>query len=341
MFRKHMSKTFLAFFLAAAAAFAHAADYPKLKLKMGHFLPATFAQAEVDQWFADEVKRRSDGAIEIEVYWAGSMGNASELLGLVSAGAVELAAFPASYYPTQFGLTGVISMPRVFGDVEQAHELTLSVLDLPALHAEHKAAKVRLLMSHFSNPYRLACNKPVEDIGVMRGYRARSTGEYVPRLYRAVGIVPVNTPANEVYESLDRGNLDCTMLSYDQMHASRMHEVAKYASDINLGAPATWQLWMNDAAFQRQPESVQELLLEVSRDAMKRDVAIAKEALEASVEALKKNGVSFQTLANPEEFRQMMPSALDMWAKKLSDSGQAVAVEAIVGIVGESAAAIE
>jgi len=336
-----MGKAFLAFFLATVAAFAQAADYPKLKLKMGHFLPATFAQAEVDQWFADEVKRRSDGAIEVEIYWAGSMGNAAELLGLVGAGAVELAAFPWTYYPTQFGLSGVGSMPRVFGDVEQAHRLMLSVLDVPALHAEHKTAKVKLLMSHFSNPYRLACNKPVEEIGAMRGYRVRSTGEWIPSVFREVGLVPVNTPANEVYESLDRGNLNCAMLSYDQMHASKIFEVAKYASDINLGALATWQIWMNDAAFQRQPKQVQELLVEVGREAMERDVAIAKEALGSSVKKLEENGVAFQQLANPDEFSRMAPSALDMWAKKMAGAGHGEAVESILGIVKESSATIE
>lgn len=336
-YRSWMGRSLLALCMAMTAAVTQAADYPKLKLKMGHFLAATFAQAEVDQWFADEVKRRSGGAIEIEIYWAGSMGNASELLGLVSAGAIELAAFPTAYYPTQFGLSGVGSMPRVFSDVEGARRMMLSVFDLPEVRAEHKKAKVNLLMSHFSNPYRLICNKPVERVASLRGYRARSTGEWFPSVFSAIGLVPVNTPANEVYESLDRGNLNCAMLSYDQMQASRIYEVAKYASDINMGALATWQIWMNDAAFQRQPAQVKELLIEVGRDAMNRDVTIAKEALGSSVRKLEEHGVTFQRLENPDELRGLIPTALDMWARKMGSAGHGAAVKSITGIVGKSA----
>lgn len=340
MFSVNLKATICAIALVVCGGLAQADEYPKIKMKMGHFLPATFAQADVDQWFADEVKRRSNGAIEIEIFWAGAMGSAAELLGLASAGAMELAAFPKAYYPRQFGLSGVGSLPRVFGTVEQAHELMTRVFALPAVQAEHRATKLKLLMSHFSNPYRIACNKPVEELGALQGYRVRSTGEYIPVVFRSLGMVPVNTPANEVYESLDRGNLNCTMLSYDQMYSMRMYEVAKYASDINLGALATWQIWMNAATFDRYPKKVQELLLEVGRDAMTRDVSVAVEALRVSEKALAEKGVMFQPLKQPEKFRETVPSALEAWAKKMSGQGQAAPVEAILNVVKESAAAV-
>lgn len=296
--------------------------YPKMKMKMGHFLPATFAQADVDQWFADEVKKRSNGAIEVEIYWAGSMGNASELLNLVGSGAVDFAAFPVSYYPRQFGLTNVGSLPRNFSDVGRAHAALSKVYKMPKVQEEHRKNNVTLMMSHYANPYRVACNKSVATLAGMQGYRIRSVGEYIPIVYKAAGFVPVNTPANEVYESLEKGNLNCTLLSYDQMFASKIYEVAKFASGINFGALSTWQIWASNSTFNKLPKSVQKLLQEVGEEATARDVSAAQEALNKAVPALTAKGVSFVELANPSEFAERVPSALDLWAKKMKSTGQ-------------------
>lgn len=295
--------------------------YPKTKMKMAHFLPATFAQADVDQWFANEVKKRSNGAIEIEIYWAGSMGNASELLNLVGAGAVDFAAFPVNYYPRQFGISNVGSLPRIFSDVGRAHAVMSKIFQMPKVQEEHRESKVTLIMSHYANPYRIACNKPVASLAAMQGYRIRSVGEYIPLIYKAVGFVPVNTPANEVYESLEKGNLNCTLLSYDQMFASKIYEVAKYASGISFGALATWQIFASNALFNKLPENVQKLLYEVGEEATARDVNAAQEALNRAVPALTAKGVSFVELSNPNEFSERIPSALDMWAKKMKAAG--------------------
>lgn len=118
---------------------ASAQDYPKLNLRMGHFLPATFAEADQDQWFAEELSRRSGGNINIEIFWAGSLGGPTELLSLVSAGAVEVVAFPVSYYPNELPLHGVVSLPRIFKDAETAYETSQILMQSDALVQEQKA----------------------------------------------------------------------------------------------------------------------------------------------------------------------------------------------------------
>ena len=47
------------------------------------------------------VGRRSGGNITMKIFWAESMGKSRELLNLVGQGAVDVAATPASYFPTQ------------------------------------------------------------------------------------------------------------------------------------------------------------------------------------------------------------------------------------------------
>lgn len=324
-------------FAAGALAFglgaAHAQEIKPIKMKMAHFLPATFSGASIDQWFADEVRRRTNGAVDIEIFWAGSMGSAAELASLVGAGAMDLAAFPLGYYPQQFPLSSVGSMPRVFQDVSRAHQAMSSIFELPEVQAEHKKNNVVMLMSHHANPYRLACNKGVGSLNEMQGYRVRSMGADFPPIYRALGFVPVNTPSNEVYESLDKGNINCAVLSYDQMWAAKIYEVARHANDINFGALATWQIWMNDRKFNALPGNVRQVLKEVGRDAMERDAKEAAAALDQSLVQLKQAGVQFALLADMQRFVQLVPSSIDGWYEKMRRASLEKPADKILAVV--------
>lgn len=326
--------------LASSVAAAHAQEIKPIKMKMAHFLPATFSGASVDQWFADEIKRRTGGAVEIEIFWAGSMGSAAELASLVGAGAMEIAAFPLGYYPQKFPLSSVGSMPRVFQDANRAHKTMSAVFDLPEVREEHKKNDVVMLMSHHANPYRLACNKSVGTLKEMQGYRVRSMGADFPPIYRSLGFVPVNTPSNEVYESLDKGNINCAVLSYDQMWAAKIHEVAKFANDINFGALATWQIWMNDKKFNTLPKDMQQVFREVGRDAMERDVKEAVDALDRSLVHLKDAGVRFTPLSDMQRFVELVPSSLDGWHEKMRRASLDGAATKILTLVRPEAALV-
>ena len=41
----------------------------KTTLKLNSQWPATTAGSKVDQWFADEVKKRTNGEVEIRIFW--------------------------------------------------------------------------------------------------------------------------------------------------------------------------------------------------------------------------------------------------------------------------------
>src|SRR5688572_23409226 len=85
----------------ACAAPANAQQYPKMNLRFAHFVPATLPGATVDQWFADELAKRTGGQITMQIYWAESMGKSMELLKMASQGGVDVSATAAGYFPSQ------------------------------------------------------------------------------------------------------------------------------------------------------------------------------------------------------------------------------------------------
>jgi TRAP-type C4-dicarboxylate transport system substrate-binding protein len=93
------------------AGSADAQQYPKTVLRFAHFVPATLPGATVDQWFADELAKRTSGQITMQIFWAESMGKSMELLKMASQGGVDIAATAAGYFPSQIPMLAGATIP--------------------------------------------------------------------------------------------------------------------------------------------------------------------------------------------------------------------------------------
>src|SRR5436189_5954956 len=82
--------------------------------------------------------------------------------------------------------------------------------ETPALQEEMRQQNLHPLFWHVLDPYYMICRTPVRTIADLKGKKVRSYGEDVPRLLQAVGAVPVNLLPAELYESLQKGTIDCT-----------------------------------------------------------------------------------------------------------------------------------
>ncbi|QBY02556.1 hypothetical protein E2K80_18925 [Rhodophyticola sp. CCM32] len=73
----------------------------------------------------------------------------------------------------------------------------------------------------------------------------------------------VTVLAPEIYEGLQRGNIDCSYLPDDFAHAYRLHEVADYYIDLNFGAISGWPVYVNQDLWDGWSEATQALFAEV------------------------------------------------------------------------------
>lgn len=325
-----MRRVFLAVMATVAVGLAAPAwgeDYPKMNLKMAHFGPANFTGSKVDKWFADEVKKRSGGKISIQIFWSESLGKANEVLDLVASGAVDLGATSPGYFPNKLPLVGATnSVMMQFGDNVSATMATAELVEkFPAVRDELKRADVYPIFFHSLNAYRLLCTKEVKSIGDFAGLKIRSWGEYIPMMWEALGATPVSLMTPDLYESLQRGTVDCAFWPHDLSHTMKLYEVAKYTWDggNHFGAIPTWPVWVNWKTWhEKWPESVRKLLMEVGKEAMARDLAAVKEdeqkALRAMVDKHRVKVVEFKDM---DKVRAKVPDLSKVWVEKMDAKG--------------------
>lgn len=66
--------------------FAHANAREPVFLKMNHQFPENTLGSQIDYWFAQEVKKQTQGEVSIRIFWDNGLGGPEENLSLISRG---------------------------------------------------------------------------------------------------------------------------------------------------------------------------------------------------------------------------------------------------------------
>lgn len=329
-----------AFALAAglAATPALAEDYPELELKFASYVSADLPQSKADIWWADQIHERSGGKITIQFFWSQTLGKSTELLQLVASGAVDFASPSIGYYASNFPLSNVHQLPMVLPDNRIAQIVATEVAELPAVKAEYEAAGVVPLLWHSLPTYRVLCNTAIDEVGDFKGLKIRSFGKYVPMMWDQLGATGVNVLAPEMYEGLQRGNVDCTYISPDFAHAYKLEEVAKYFNDANFGAISAWTTFVNAEEWKAWPESVRSLILEVSAEAAVREREAVYQAAADAQAAMLASGMTEVAFADPDALKAAVPDFLEVWVGQMEQQGLGDQARAVADLVRERVA---
>ena len=310
---------------AGGAAPASAADeYPRLNLRLAHAFPSGWVQTKVDQWWADEIERRSDGRIKINILWAGSGGAPLEILKLVGSGAVDMGAVPPAYFTNELPLTGAPNaLPLTFTSNAEALKVMNGLVEnVPAIQEELKANNVWPLWFNTLNTYQPLCTKPIDSVDDWQGLRIRTFGAYQPALWESLGAVGVNVLPAEIYEGLQKGRLDCAFYSTDLYASTKMYEVAKYLTTLGFGPQPTWPMWVNYEKWQSWPDNVKQLIEEVSAEAAQMSVDALAEANEASLKTMVDNGVQVVEFTEMDKLMDTVPDFKALWLSEMEKIGK-------------------
>tara|TARA_R100000005_G_C5003919_1_gene212740 strand:+ start:2905 stop:3954 length:1050 start_codon:yes stop_codon:yes gene_type:complete len=337
--KKNLTLGLAALALCSTAVISNvsAEEYPSLNLRLAHFVPSNTAGAQWEQWWADEVEKRSNGQIKVKIFWAGSMGGPKEILKLTGTGAVQLGATAQGYFTAELPVAGNASHLRVHETPQQAVDTWKRWQEDPQTQADLENNGVIALYHQGSNPYRLFCTKPVTTVAELNGLRVRVPGApYWPEYFAKVGVVPVSIPYSEMYDALQKGTVDCSLAAHEQAISGKFYEVAKYAIDLNFGAQPVWGIFVNRKLFNEWPENVQKLMLDVSNELMEREPKEAAELAEKTInEDFPAHGVTYVKFEEAAQLDEKAGSMIDMWAADLKQRGFGDAVERLRPVLTE------
>ncbi|MEU3270867.1 C4-dicarboxylate TRAP transporter substrate-binding protein [Saccharomonospora sp. NPDC006951] len=228
---------------------------------------ANFTAASADgpfNAFAAEVERRTGGKITFESYWGGSLLTSEEMAQGVRGGIADIGMFGPEKYPSEYPMSNWLTHlnslvePRdPLGLMQGFAAITEFVLTDEPLTEYFRERDLKILFTYTPiTNYHLACKTPVRTLEEARGKRVRSGGTFTDGDIEAMGMVPVNLPTGDIYESLQRGVIDCTVAMPKFMVAYGIAEVAKHYTEVPITGYSQYQV-MNLGVWESLPPDAQ------------------------------------------------------------------------------------
>ncbi|HSF95874.1 MAG TPA: TRAP transporter substrate-binding protein DctP [Thermohalobaculum sp.] len=320
---KPITTVFKAAVLLGAVAFAGSAGAQEFKLRWGHYLPNTaFVQVEKD--FAEAVKQRTGGRVEIDITFAGGLGKGNELMTLAGRGAIDMASVVPGYYPDQLLYWKAYQIPFIFETPRQAMEIAAQAYkDLPVFQEELDKYNVKFLFHQpLGSYYMTGPDENCDTVEGLAGKKIRSFGADIPKIFEAVGAVPVSVGFGDIYEAVQRGTLDYSFINRGNINAIKVYEVGKFSCGPVMSIVGHL-ITIGQKTWDSLPADIQAIMVEEAEKAGKAYIDDIEIAEAAAGEAMMAQGAVIKPLKDGEmaKWRAAAPDMMQSWVDGLTETG--------------------
>lgn len=292
-------------------------------IKVGDNWGATHPTAAVvDKVFKTEVESKTNGAVKVDVYHSGTLGNEADLFDGVRNGTIEMVVVGSSMnqeFPTML----ISDWPFLYRDVEHAKKVwTGPVAQDVNKKFEEKFPTVKVLGWAPNSARTFTSKKPLTKVEDFAGQKFRMPNNPIHiGLAQNLGASSQVIPLGELFSSLETGVVDGQDNGMVTVVSEGLYEVQKYVYETNH-IVATLEFLMNDSTLKKlSPEQQQ-----VIKDAASKASVQAWDDYIASIdkdrEFLRSKGLTVTELT-PEEREKMLAKIKPVTDKLLQDNAWA------------------
>jgi tripartite ATP-independent transporter DctP family solute receptor len=266
--------------------------------------------------FAELVKERSGGKIEIKVFPNEQLsgGNQAKGIEMLQTGATDFSLHSNIIYSVIDQKFGVISLPWLMPD-EATVDAKLSGAAGKKFNEMLREKGVEGL-AFGENGFRQLTNskREVKTPADIAGLKIRIPGiKMYTSLYKALGADPTAMNFAEVFTALQQGTIDGQENPTDVITSSKLYEVQKYISLWNYSYDALI-LGMNKAKFDALDKATQDMLRKAAEEAMVYQRKINRDKVAEQVQLFKDKGLKVTTLT-PDEIKAFQEKVKPVYAE--------------------------
>ena len=215
--------------IALAATLPLAAQAQNVKLTLGHGAAVGNPRHEASVKFAEVLKAKTGGRIEVQVAPSGQLGDDAAMVTALRTGALDMSANSQGAVSVAVPEYAAYGMPFMFSTPAQAFKL----LDGPLGQelAQKSAEKGMVVLGYWDNGIRHMTNskRPINKVEDMKGLKMRTPPDAVlVDIMQALGAEAQQIKFAELYVALQQGVVDGQENPLVNIHASKLYEVQKH-----------------------------------------------------------------------------------------------------------------
>ncbi len=306
---------------ASACSSASVSDIPARNWKMSVVTNEDSSWTRGAHLFADLVKQRSGGRIQITVYPNAELAGGDQVkeLTMLRDGSIDFTYHSNLLYTNLDQSFAAISMPCLFTDYSQVD----AALSGPAGSQLLKAAEAQGIVSlaYGENGFRQLTNSKL-DVCVpddLRGLKIRIPDvELYESIFEAMGAIPITMNFGEVTGALKQGQIDGQENPIDIIVSFKLYEVQKYITIWNYSYDAII-LGMNKNDWDGLPATAQAIIKAAAAEASEEQVKLSRDAARTQLSLLRDKGMTITELT-PDQvkaFRATTEPVYAEWSSKI------------------------
>lgn len=210
-------------------------------IRYGTDLPPHMPPVVGQHWWADEVTKRTEGRVTVQMYPASSLSTQAAALQNVLTGVCDMYMLSTGVHRKSFPISALTVLPGAgFPDdtleANTAHMNTFFELlkRYPAAASEYKDFGEMFFYVIYSQSYLVSKGKPIRVPADVKGMKIGSSGIRMD-LMAKLGAAPVMDLPPKAYEKLQTGVTQATFAAISAVYDFKLYEVSNYILDIPFG----------------------------------------------------------------------------------------------------------
>ena len=310
--------------LALLAAFATALGAQAQPLKWQ--MPAPYADGSFHtkntKMFADDVRKYTNGRLDITVHPNGSLFKLPEIKRAVQTGQVPIAETNLPAYGNEypfFEIDVILFLAQGYDQVERLWKVSR-----PYVEKRLNDQGITILYTVPFPGMGMISKAPVTKVADMKGTKQRSWGPAASRFAELVGATPTVLQASELSQAFTVGIVDSTLTSSTTGVATQAWDYAKYFVDLQA-THSKDTIIVNTKAFNALPKDIQDAVWKAAGEAEKRGWEWSKREGEETKARLAKEGMTILApdAAFQAELRKVGEVMIQDWEKRAGADGTA------------------
>ncbi|MCC0021078.1 MAG: TRAP transporter substrate-binding protein [Nitratireductor sp.] len=285
-----LSKTLLG--ALAAGMLATSALAADTTLKLGHLANEDNPWHKASVKFGDELKRLTDGRIEVEVYPNESLGKEIDLINGMQLGTVDMTITGESLQ-NWAPMAALLAVPYGYKSIEHMDEVASGEIGDKIKQQIIEKVQIRPIAYFARGPRDLTSNRPIKSPDDLNGLKMRVPN--VPLfvdVWKALGANPGPMAFSEVFTSLQNGTIEAQENPLALIRSANFNEVQKY---VNLTDHVrSWiYLTIAESTWNKLSEADQNAVMEAAKTAQAYERELFNASMKDDREYLESKGMTF------------------------------------------------
>lgn len=245
---------------AAASVVPWRSALAQQELKLASFVPpGHIIWTDVITPWTREVAKASNNQLTVRMFPAMQLGGRPpELYRQMVQGISDITFTLPGYTSADFPMMALTELPGTAVSADDGTRKLWTHFD-KYLARDFKDSKVLMLWNSDSASL-MSRSKPIRTLEDLKGMKIRTPSAAQSAQLEALGAIPIDMPANQIYNNLDRGVIDASMIPMSAALDFKLIEVAKYFTIEPPLGRSPFLVAMNRARYEKLPPELKKVI---------------------------------------------------------------------------------